>query len=765
MRKNKRKSLLKESVYQIFTLSFLFIVLVGIVVFYNGAQRYNEQKEQIQQELDKLSHIDKLETVQDEIKNIYSYLAYEYHYRFDYVVDLLDERTKIAEEIIKDSINSPKQLDIFINSFLAKYSYPVLYSIVDAKELNLENTKDVRYIHIKNDEYLKLSLNNDRYKQTKTEHILNNIDKFRLNNKGEFYKKILPEGQVTKDSCEFINHSSTSSYKCVDSLWGIEFGADYNLGAIHKELDAKQALIEKKIIQQVLATSILVILGVVAIIVFIKSKERIVKMNIDSINESLNSLDGDLTNLKLNLNSNIKYEEFKFLNLALNKFIIRSKKAQELIIDQNREILHKAYYDNVTGLKNTAKLLIDLKKYNHDDEDVTLVVMFIDLDKFKQINESKGRDIGDRILKKMADRFLSITDVGRDHVSRIAADEFVLAKEFDKNATKEEIKKFASLILSEINKPVRIGDDKFYLAASIGIAILTEEYDYNHEELLRSADSAMSVAKKKGSNKIEFYDRAIDEQRQEILNIQKNLRLALQNNEFVLFFQPKVSVNTGEIMGAEALIRWVRNDKIIPPGYFIGVAESSSLIVEIGKWVINESFRILRNWIDSGKPIKLSLNLSVKQLKSDTIIDDISTALRKYDIPPELIEFEITENFAIEDSENIERVNELKRLGVGLAIDDFGTGYSSLAYLHNLPFDVVKIDMSFVFNMSKDPKKQALVDAIVQMSKTLDKKTVAEGVEFREDLDLLNKFGCNEFQGYFFSKPLPEEEFYKLLGN
>lgn len=764
MKKSKRKSLLKESVFQIFLLSFCFVSLVGIVVFYSSIERFKEQSKYIQDELQKSSQIQNLHHIQIEIQNIYNYLSYEYDYVVDCINVVLKEQVQAIEKITQNSDND--ELYKLINTF-KKHSSFVNYDITN----NVDKNKQFQnFKQLKDGSYLVISLNKEVYFNNKLNYILKNIDKFSNNNHNMggsylgFYTKILQE-EVKENKCEFTTKNKIASYKCLDSFWNIEFGADYDMSTIYNQLNIQKKEINKKIIQQFLIISILITLGIISIIVFIKNKERIVKDNIKSINQSLNNLDGNLANLKLNLNPNIKYEEFKFLNLALNKFIVKMKKTQELIINQNKEILQKAYYDNVTGLKNISKLIMDLTKHQYQSQ-TKLAVFFIDLDRFKQINESKGRMIGDKILSTIANRLKSLTDNNLSHASRIASDEFIIAKEFDINDDIKKIEHFAHEVLRLINQPMQIEDEKFYFTATIGVALYSEEeYNGNYEELIRSADSAMSIAKKKGANHIEFYNKTIDDRRKEILKIQKNLHIALQQKEFKMFFQPKINVKTGEIVGAEALIRWIQNGKILPPGYFIEIAEGSNLIIEIGKWVIDESFKILRSWIDNDKAIKISLNLSVKQLKSETLIQDIEQALKKYKIPPNLVEFEITENFAIQDKENIDKINELKALGVGLSMDDFGTGYSSLAYLHNLPFDVVKIDMSFVFNMSKDPKKQALVDAIVQMSKTLDKKTVAEGVEFKDDLDLLKKFGCDEFQGYYFSKPLPEDEFYQLLLN
>ncbi len=759
MKSSKRKSLLKESIYQLFLLSFCFIVLVGVVLAYNSFQSYQNQNNFLEKQFLGINNLEKSTQVQDEIKNIFNYLEYEYDDMFKYANNALEQQTNILKRIIEAKYNE-NDANLLANQLSFKSDTQLSYSVVLKNEIK-KDAKDTRYIHLGDDKFLQISINPKYGNTAKVEHVLSNMEKFRVAKAGDFYVKVADE-KITSNSCSFKHDDEFASYKCVDSLWNIEFGASYSLKQQKQDLQHKKEAMQKELTKQLFITLILVVLGLSSIIVFIKNKEKIIKDNIKNINQSLNSLDGNISNLKLNLNSNIKYEEFKFLNLALNKFIIRMKKTQELISEQNKQIMTTAYYDTVTGLKNPSKLLLDLQRYQHSNSK-TLAVFFIDLDKFKQVNESKGRDTGDNILKYISNRLVSLTDKMFAYVSRLAADEFIVFCEFDRHSDVQQIDKFAHDVLDIISKPIHIDDDKFYLTASIGVAIYTSEYEKDYDKLIRSADSAMSIAKKKGANKIEFYDKTIDQEKQKLLKIQKDIRIALQENEFRLFLQPKVEIKNNKIVGAEALIRWVKNDKIIPPGYFIEVAENSDLIVDIGRWVIKESLRILKELIESNNPIKLSLNLSVKQLKSETLIDDISRAIKEYNIPPHLVELEITENFAIQDSDNIAKINELKSLGVGLSMDDFGTGYSSLAYLHNLPFDVVKIDMSFIINMSKDPKKQALVEAIVQMSKTLDKKTVAEGVEFQDDLDLLSKYGCDEFQGYFFSKPLPEKEFFELL--
>ncbi|MBT9099514.1 EAL domain-containing protein [Methylovulum psychrotolerans] len=420
-------------------------------------------------------------------------------------------------------------------------------------------------------------------------------------------------------------------------------------------------------------------------------------------------------------------------------------------------------FDVLTQLPNRALLqdraqlaLASAKRIN-----ASVALMYLDLDRFKTINESLGPSIGDQLLKDLSVRL--DTQLDSDYtLCRQGGDEFILLLP---NTDAEDAAHIARKILDIVAQEFVVGGHRLTLTVSIGIAQFPEDGD-TFEQLAQSADAALFRAKQNGRNNFQFFTRQMHEQAQETLQIENELRCALEQNELLLYYQPQVDAKTGKIVGAEALIRWQHPQKgMVPPGCFIPIAEESGLIIDIGDWVLQTAIQQTAAWQAAGLGIvPIAVNLSVVQFRQDTLYQKVVQALRLSKLDPTLLELELTEGIAMENTERtIGVLNQLHALGVALSIDDFGTGYSSLSYLKRFKINKLKIDQSFVRDLGRNPEDAAIVTAIIGMAKSLGFKTIAEGVETQEQLDFLRGQQCDEIQGYFFSKPIPAEQFAALL--
>lgn len=436
-----------------------------------------------------------------------------------------------------------------------------------------------------------------------------------------------------------------------------------------------------------------------------------------------------------------------------------------------KRIRQIAHYDSLTGLSNRVlfmerinQSLSECKRHNKK-----MIIFFIDLDKFKEVNDSYGHDTGDEVLKESAKRFLSVTRK-EDVVARFSGDEFAILYSCEKTIGQilYEASIIAKKILTEISEPFYISNHEIFIGSSIGISIFPEHGD-NIENILKKADIAMYEAKNRGRNNFQFYRDEFSIATNNRLEIENKLRNALQNNEFELFYQPQFLINNNQIWGAEVLIRWSQNQhgvkKLISPDIFIPIAEDTGMIVDIGQWILNSSCQQLRDWIDEGFPIRqISVNVSARQFMSSGFVNSVSQALKKSNIAPEFLELEITESMLVGDIKQIElQLKRLKNMGVKIALDDFGTGYSSLSYLKNFPIDVLKIDQSFIREMTSDSKDAKIACAIIEMGHSLEQKVIAEGVENEEQLTFLIQRKCDIVQGYFFSMPLPKDKMTDFL--
>ncbi|MEO8627654.1 MAG: EAL domain-containing protein [Betaproteobacteria bacterium] len=422
-----------------------------------------------------------------------------------------------------------------------------------------------------------------------------------------------------------------------------------------------------------------------------------------------------------------------------------------------------AQYDVLTGLPN-RKVLRDRLSHaiaRARRNNAMVGVMFFDLDRFKQINDTLGHGAGDRVLQTIALRLREqMREV--DTISRLGGDEFTLIVEGIEDAA--QLVPVAEKIRTTVATPVKLDGREIFVSTSIGVTIYPRDGD-DGEELIAKADIAMYRAKHEGRNNYQFYAPEMAALTHEHLYLQAELRHAMERNEFELYFQPTVEVNSGQIVGVEALLRWNSQAGMILPSDFIPVAEETGLIIEIGEWVLRTACAQATSWLAKGLlPLQLTVNLSARQFSQRNLLETISTALRETGLPPGSLELEITESTLMHQGEGvIDMLMRLNELGVRIAIDDFGTGYSSLAYLKRFPVQDIKVDQSFIRDITSDPDDAAIVKAIIAMAHSLDIRVIAEGVETQAQLAFLKQLKCDVFQGYLFSRPRSAEHFEELL--
>jgi diguanylate cyclase (GGDEF)-like protein len=436
---------------------------------------------------------------------------------------------------------------------------------------------------------------------------------------------------------------------------------------------------------------------------------------------------------------------------------LKSKRAE-------RRVEHLAYYDALTDLPN-RKLFFD--RLNRSilcvkRNEQSLALMYIDLDSFKNINDTLGHLVGDMLLKAVAER-LGEGLRKSTTISRLGGDEFaVIVEDISDHLAVINV---ADRVIDSLKKPLKLSGHEVFVSASIGIAVYPNDGE-DVNALLKSADMAMYQAKKQGRNNYQFFSAEMNAELEKKVGIEAKLRSALEKDEFTLHYQPQVELGSGLITGVEALIRWhPGGGELIPPADFIPIAEETSLILEIDRWVLHAACEQMRLWGEAGfVNRRISVNISALHFRRARILETVDTALEETGLKADCLELEITEGVLMEDVEEaVSTLGQLRSRGINIAVDDFGTGYSSLSYLKRFPINRIKIDRSFISGVTTDNDDAAITRTIIAMAQNLNREVIAEGVETKEQLDFLRAEGCNQVQGYYFSKPLPADEFKRLI--
>jgi diguanylate cyclase (GGDEF)-like protein len=473
--------------------------------------------------------------------------------------------------------------------------------------------------------------------------------------------------------------------------------------------------------------------------------------------------------------------KLKALELGATEFLAKPVDASELALRLRNSLTIKAYqdqlayYDTLTRLPNRKFFIERVERaIQHAEVSQTLAVMSIAVDRFKQINDSFGLKIGDALLQHIATRLMNVLrklddTINQDDaniirkLARSGGDEFSVL--LSNTADVDHVENFVIQLQNSLHEPFDIDGNEIFVTASIGVA----KYPVDAEEtdvLLKQADAACACAKKSGRDSYQLYSPAINAMSREVMGLEIGLRRALEKNQLALHYQPKISIDTGEIMGMEALLRWYKDDgTLIPPDQFIPIAEETGLIIPIGAWVLHEACRQNSEWQQLGiEGLKVSVNVSGHQFRKAGFAKVIEQTLANTGMDAKYLVIELTESMLTGDTDrHIRILNSIKSLGAGLSIDDFGTGYSSLSYLSRFPIDELKVDRSFILDVPKSPQDSAIVKAIIAMAQSLCLSVVAEGVEDEAQVEFLRSLDCDIIQGYFYSRPLPADDFYAFV--
>lgn len=446
--------------------------------------------------------------------------------------------------------------------------------------------------------------------------------------------------------------------------------------------------------------------------------------------------------------------------IAFQEDITERKQAEETIKQM-------AYYDTLTGLPNRHLFneLMHLALAQAHRHNRLLAVLFLDLDRFKDINDTLGHTVGDQLLQAAAHRLKECCRRDRDTVARRGGDEFIiLLPDID---DVQEAVRVAQKIIEAFTQVFVLPDSELFISTCIGISIFPNDGN-DTETLTKNADMAMYRAKEQGRSRYHLYTSSMDEQAFRRLTMENSLRKALQREEFSLYYQPKVNIKTGQIVCIEALVRWHNPELgLIQPKQFIPLAEDTGLIIPLGEWVLRTACAQNKTWQQLNYPLmRVAVNFSPRQFQQPKLAEMIEQILNDADLAPCWLELEVTENIMLHNvDKTIKTLNKLSSLGIHISIDDFGTGYSSLSYIKKLPIQTLKIDQSFINDINSNTDDAAIATAVITMAKSLRLNVIAEGVETREQMKLLNGLNCPEMQGYFFSKPLPAAEVTALLSN
>lgn len=483
--------------------------------------------------------------------------------------------------------------------------------------------------------------------------------------------------------------------------------------------------------------------------IFNKGKER--KNNVTEMEIEFSNLDNEKVLLEINCMSILFGGQEAVLVVGRD---ITLRKQSEL------KIKELAFTDGLTELPNRNSCVNYLNdRLSNCDEVETMALLFLDLDQFKRINDTKGHSTGDIILKNVAFRLKGAIEEN-DFVARLGGDEFLILLE---NKTKKEVSEVAKSIIEQFSVPIVVKQDEFFVTPSIGISMYPTD-GKDQESLIKNADAAMYIAKDHGKNNYQFYSSSIAEKGARKMELEMALRKAISNKELELYYQPQIDIITGSIYGVEALLRWKHPVYgYLSPDEFIPIAEESNLMLSIGEWVITQAFMQKKQWEANGKKdIKLAINISARQFQYIDFFPFLQKEVQRLQINTTKIELEITESIM----QNIEKskieLDNIKKLGFQISIDDFGKGYSSLSYLKSLPIDTIKIDKSFIDDIHHPKHRGSLAKVIIDMGHNMNFTVIAEGVETKEQVEFLQNHACEIVQGYYYSKPLPPIELEKL---
>lgn len=458
------------------------------------------------------------------------------------------------------------------------------------------------------------------------------------------------------------------------------------------------------------------------------------------------------------------YEELSCVHEELAATEEELRAQLEELLEKEQKIHNMAYYDSLTNLPNRVLFMDRL----NDAISTSLVhnskgaVFFLDLDEFKKINDTVGHQNGDELLIIVSDKLkLLIEDYGI--ISRFGGDEFLIL--IPKIKSSSDVIELLNKIVDIFNSQIVFNSISNYITASIGVAFFPSD-GIDANIILKNADTAMYKAKEAGKNQYCFFNQIMSDKVLRYNDIENNLRDAVKNNELLIHYQPQIDIRSGKVIGMEALVRW--NSKklgFVLPNEFIPIAEKTGVIFEIGSWVFKEVCNQVKAWIEKGYEFNYAaINISPVQIKQPIFLDKVSKIINDMDLPSSLVEVEITENVLLDSiDDNLDKLNELKKLGIKIALDDFGTGFSSLNYLRMLPIDVLKIDKSFIDGICSNKEQNLITDEIIQLSHKLNYRVIAEGVETEQQLSILSEMNCDYVQGYYFSRPVPSEEMENML--
>ncbi|GIT97876.1 EAL domain-containing protein [Sulfurovum sp. TSL1] len=468
--------------------------------------------------------------------------------------------------------------------------------------------------------------------------------------------------------------------------------------------------------------------------------------------------------MKINQQLLKKTEELEITKEQLTRDILERAEAEKEVEKQKNVLHHQANHDSLTGLPNRALFSSRLKQgiKKAKSKEKGLALFFIDLDKFKEINDSLGHDVGDRVLKIITN-ILKHSIRKEDTLSRLAGDEFTIIMEDVTYA--EDVSNLGHAILNMFAEPIRIDEHVLYITCSIGISLYPQDAD-NEKDLLKYADTAMYRAKESGRNNFQFYRPEMTKHALEQMQLKTSLRQAIDNEEFMIHYQPQIDISTNTLVGIEALLRWRHPTKgLLIPKKFIALAEETGMILEIDDWVMYTTMKQVSKWHNDGlDPGILALNISMTQLESPNFIYRIQNTMDIYGFKPEWLELEITEGHMMKNAmEIINKLKQVSQLGINISIDDFGTGYSSLSLLKRLPINRLKIDKSFIEDIPEDEEDLTIIKSIIALAKSLNLKVIAEGVETIEQINFLKSKNCKYVQGHYYFYPMDADELKEIL--